>query len=169
MLKICPARHFSIRNHPLFFFFFLRSILLFVHLLPLPILFACEHSFEDIFNHQWWHFSETGESVLTIEAPNGRQRINRAVWGPLNRTVISAGEDAVIRIWDSEVSNSIQRHSVVYKQFWLTENVVLVFKIYFYYIVPLLSCFFVCLTCVFILGCTKRELFWAMAALDRRQ
>ncbi|TYG55875.1 hypothetical protein ES288_D08G018300v1 [Gossypium darwinii] len=31
-----------------------------------------------------------------------RGRINRAVWGPLNRTIVSAGEDAVIRIWDSE-------------------------------------------------------------------
>lgn len=47
------------------------------------------------------HFSETGESVLVIKGPQGR--INRAIWGPLNKTVISAGEDAVIRIWDSEV------------------------------------------------------------------
>lgn len=31
-------------------------------------------------------------------------RINRAVWGPGNRTIITAGEDATIRIWDSEVS-----------------------------------------------------------------
>lgn len=49
------------------------------------------------------HFTaETGESVLILKGPQGR--INRAVWGPLNRTIISAGEDAVIRIWDSEVS-----------------------------------------------------------------
>lgn len=48
-------------------------------------------------------FSETGESVLLIKGPQGR--INRAVWGPLNRTIISAGEDAVIRIWDSEVTS----------------------------------------------------------------
>lgn len=47
-------------------------------------------------------FSETGESVLILKGPQGR--INRAVWGPLNRTIISAGEDAVIRIWDSEVT-----------------------------------------------------------------
>lgn len=47
------------------------------------------------------YFAETGESVLTIKGPQGR--INRAVWGPLNKTIISAGEDATIRIWDSEV------------------------------------------------------------------
>jgi len=49
------------------------------------------------------HVAETGESVLTIKGPQGR--INRAVWGPLNTTIISAGEDAVVRIWDSEVSD----------------------------------------------------------------
>lgn len=49
------------------------------------------------------HFSETGESVLVIKGPQGR--INRAIWGPLNKTIISAGEDAVVRIWDSEVSD----------------------------------------------------------------
>ena len=45
--------------------------------------------------------AETGESILTIKGPQGR--INRAVWGPLNKTIISGGEDSVIRIWDSEV------------------------------------------------------------------
>ena len=40
--------------------------------------------------------------MLVIKGPQGR--INRAVWGPLNNTIISAGEDAVVRIWDSEVS-----------------------------------------------------------------
>ncbi|KAK8958108.1 Eukaryotic translation initiation factor 3 subunit I [Platanthera guangdongensis] len=44
---------------------------------------------------------QVGETVLTIKGPQGR--INRAVWGPLNKTIISAGEDAVVRIWDSEV------------------------------------------------------------------
>ncbi|MBA0719890.1 hypothetical protein Golax_007537, partial [Gossypium laxum] len=43
---------------------------------------------------------QTEESELVIKGPQGR--INRAVWGPLNRTIVSAGEDAVIRIWDSE-------------------------------------------------------------------
>ena len=39
--------------------------------------------------------------MLLLKGPQGR--INRAVWGPLNKTIISAGEDAVVRIWDSEV------------------------------------------------------------------
>ncbi|KAI4357364.1 hypothetical protein L6164_001317 [Bauhinia variegata] len=43
---------------------------------------------------------QTGESVLVIKGPQGR--INRAIWGPLNKTIISSGEDAVVRIWDSE-------------------------------------------------------------------
>jgi translation initiation factor 3 subunit I len=50
----------------------------------------------------FFFFVESGESVLTITGPAGR--INRAVWGPLNRTIISAGEDCVVRIWDSEVT-----------------------------------------------------------------
>ncbi|EXC32128.1 Eukaryotic translation initiation factor 3 subunit I [Morus notabilis] len=43
---------------------------------------------------------QTSESVLVIKGPQGR--INRAVWGPLNQTIISGGEDTIIRIWDSE-------------------------------------------------------------------
>ncbi|KAI3821366.1 hypothetical protein L1987_08932 [Smallanthus sonchifolius] len=43
---------------------------------------------------------QVAESVLVLKGPQGR--INRAVWGPLNQTIISAGEDAVIRIWDTE-------------------------------------------------------------------
>ncbi|MBA0611694.1 hypothetical protein Godav_012357 [Gossypium davidsonii] len=49
---------------------------------------------------------QTEESVLVIKGPQGR--INRAVWGPLNRTIISAGEDAVIRIWDSETGKLLK-------------------------------------------------------------
>ncbi|KAE9603312.1 putative transcription factor WD40-like family [Lupinus albus] len=49
---------------------------------------------------------QTGESVLVIKGPHGR--INRAVWGPLNRTIISGGEDAVIRIWDAETGKLLQ-------------------------------------------------------------
>ncbi|KAG7941923.1 hypothetical protein I3843_16G073200 [Carya illinoinensis] len=49
---------------------------------------------------------QTGESVLTIKGPQGR--INRAVWGPLNKTLISAGEDAVVRIWDSETGKLLK-------------------------------------------------------------
>ncbi len=29
-------------------------------------------------------------------------RIMRAVWGPLNKTIISAGEDGTVRLWDVE-------------------------------------------------------------------
>ncbi|KAL3830363.1 hypothetical protein ACJIZ3_019165 [Penstemon smallii] len=42
---------------------------------------------------------QVGESVLILKGPQGR--INRAVWGPLNKTIISCGEDSVVRIWDS--------------------------------------------------------------------
>ncbi|XP_019464254.1 PREDICTED: eukaryotic translation initiation factor 3 subunit I-like isoform X2 [Lupinus angustifolius] len=49
---------------------------------------------------------QTGESVLVLKGPQGR--INRAVWGPLNRTIISGGEDAVIRIWDAETGKLLQ-------------------------------------------------------------
>lgn len=47
--------------------------------------------------------AEDGDSVLVLENPEGRKRINRAVWGPLNQTIVSGGEDAVLRIWDAEV------------------------------------------------------------------
>ncbi|KAL0419671.1 UNVERIFIED_CONTAM: Eukaryotic translation initiation factor 3 subunit I [Sesamum radiatum] len=49
---------------------------------------------------------QIGESVLILKGPRGR--INRAVWGPLNRTIISAGEDSVIRIWDSETGKLLK-------------------------------------------------------------
>nr|QEX51220.1 eukaryotic translation initiation factor 3 subunit I-like isoform X1 [Cymbidium ensifolium] len=49
---------------------------------------------------------QIGESILTIKGPQGR--INRAVWGPLNKTIISAGEDAAIRIWDSETGQLLK-------------------------------------------------------------
>ncbi|CAL9781761.1 unnamed protein product [Musa acuminata subsp. burmannicoides] len=51
-------------------------------------------------------FAETSESVLTIKGPQGP--INRAVWGPLNKTIISAGEDAVIRVWDTETGQLLK-------------------------------------------------------------
>lgn len=53
----------------------------------------------------WFDVAEVGESALVIKGPQGR--INRAIWGPLNRTIISAGEDSIVRIWDSEVSISL--------------------------------------------------------------
>ncbi|CAN4119548.1 unnamed protein product [Withania somnifera] len=49
---------------------------------------------------------QIGESVLILKGPQGR--INRAVWGPLNKTIISAGEDAVIRIWDVETGKILK-------------------------------------------------------------
>ncbi|KAI3902441.1 hypothetical protein MKW92_016781 [Papaver armeniacum] len=53
---------------------------------------------------------QTAESALEITGPP-RVRINRAVWGPLNRTIISAGEDATIRIWDSETGKMLNESS----------------------------------------------------------
>ncbi|WCJ33711.1 Eukaryotic translation initiation factor 3 subunit I [Euphorbia peplus] len=49
---------------------------------------------------------QAGESVLVLKGPLGR--INRAVWGPLNRTIISAGEDAIVRIWDAETGKLLK-------------------------------------------------------------
>ncbi|ONI18276.1 hypothetical protein PRUPE_3G206800 [Prunus persica] len=49
-----------------------------------------------------------GESALILKGPQGRRQ--RAVWGPLNRTIISAGEDAVIRIWDSETGKLLKEN-----------------------------------------------------------
>ncbi|XP_020197635.1 eukaryotic translation initiation factor 3 subunit I isoform X2 [Aegilops tauschii subsp. strangulata] len=49
---------------------------------------------------------ETEESALVISGITGR--INRAVWGPGNRTIITAGEDATIRIWDSETGKLLK-------------------------------------------------------------
>ncbi|CAI9089258.1 OLC1v1023799C1 [Oldenlandia corymbosa var. corymbosa] len=46
------------------------------------------------------------ESIQVIKGPQGR--INRAVWGPLNRTIISAGEDSIVRIWDSETGKLLK-------------------------------------------------------------
>ena len=51
-------------------------------------------------------------------------RIMRAVWGPLNQTLISAGEDGSLRLWDVEVRgkyllNPRRRHlhGIVIKHF----------------------------------------------------
>ncbi|XP_024395704.1 eukaryotic translation initiation factor 3 subunit I isoform X1 [Physcomitrium patens] len=48
---------------------------------------------------------QSSEDVLTITGPQGR--INRVMWGPLNKTIISAGEDATIRIWDAETGKCL--------------------------------------------------------------
>ncbi|KAI4320297.1 hypothetical protein MLD38_033793 [Melastoma candidum] len=49
---------------------------------------------------------QSGESVLILRGHHGR--INRAVWGPLDKTIISAGEDAIIRVWDSETGKLLK-------------------------------------------------------------
>lgn len=49
---------------------------------------------------------QTSESLLTLNGHEGK--ITRAVWGPLNKTIISVGEDAVIRLWDSETGQLIK-------------------------------------------------------------
>lgn len=59
-----------------------------------------------------WFIAESGESVLTLKGPQGR--INRAVWGPLNTTIISGGEDSVIRVWDTEVSILIKTQFLIH-------------------------------------------------------
>uniref|UniRef100_A0A804QK23 AP complex mu/sigma subunit domain-containing protein n=1 Tax=Zea mays TaxID=4577 RepID=A0A804QK23_MAIZE len=47
------------------------------------------------------------ESGFAITSINGR--INMAVWGPLNRTIVTARVDATIRIWDSEEDEERER------------------------------------------------------------
>ncbi|XP_026419947.1 eukaryotic translation initiation factor 3 subunit I-like [Papaver somniferum] len=51
---------------------------------------------------------QTGDSVLTINGIRGRIK---AVWGPLNKTIISAGEDAIVRMWDSETGQLLNESS----------------------------------------------------------
>ncbi|CAI5507240.1 unnamed protein product [Closterium sp. Naga37s-1] len=46
------------------------------------------------------------ESVLHITGPQGR--IMRCVWGPLNQTLIGAGEDCIIRMWDAETGKLLR-------------------------------------------------------------
>lgn len=46
------------------------------------------------------------DPILTITGPTGR--INRAVWGPLNQTIITAGEDSVVRKWDAETGKCLK-------------------------------------------------------------
>ncbi|KAI3977422.1 hypothetical protein MKX01_000335 [Papaver californicum] len=51
----------------------------------------------------------SSDSVLTINGPRGRT--TKAVWGPLSKTIISAGEDAIVRIWDSETGQLLNASS----------------------------------------------------------
>eukprot|EP00249_Psilotum_nudum_P007535 c20636_g1_i1 orf=395-1375(+) len=43
---------------------------------------------------------QSSESLMVITGIQGR--INRVVWGPLNKTIVSAGEDSIVRLWDAE-------------------------------------------------------------------
>lgn len=45
--------------------------------------------------------AEDEESILKIKGMS--TKINRCVWGPCNSTIISGGEDGVLRLWDTEV------------------------------------------------------------------
>lgn len=49
---------------------------------------------------------QSNEERMKIEGPSGR--INCAVWGPLNETIIAAGEDCVIRQWDVETGKLLK-------------------------------------------------------------
>lgn len=44
---------------------------------------------------------------MLLELVGHEGRITRCLWGPLNRTLISAGEDGSVRLWDVEVRPSL--------------------------------------------------------------
>ncbi|KAL3677997.1 hypothetical protein R1sor_020953 [Riccia sorocarpa] len=50
---------------------------------------------------------QSNESILVLRGPTGR--INRAVWGPLNKTIISGGEDSIVRMWDVDTGKVIKQ------------------------------------------------------------
>ncbi|KAJ6814680.1 eukaryotic translation initiation factor 3 subunit I-like isoform X1 [Iris pallida] len=51
---------------------------------------------------------QTMDSVLTIKHPQSQGRFTGALWGPLNKTIISGGEDGVLRIWDTETGHLLK-------------------------------------------------------------
>ncbi|ABO96658.1 predicted protein [Ostreococcus lucimarinus CCE9901] len=56
--------------------------------------------------------AQRGEVVKRIEGPQGR--VTRVMWGPLNKTVVTGGEDGIIRSWDVETGDVLkmsQEHS----------------------------------------------------------
>ncbi|WOG96127.1 hypothetical protein DCAR_0415458 [Daucus carota subsp. sativus] len=48
---------------------------------------------------------QCGDTVIELAQLGGRS--NRAVWGPLNRTIISGGEEGVVHVWDVETKKVI--------------------------------------------------------------
>ena len=53
--------------------------------------------------------NETEKQEVLQEFVGHEGRITRAVWGALNRTIISAGEDGTVRLWDVEVRARARR------------------------------------------------------------
>ena len=43
---------------------------------------------------------------MLLELVGHEGRITRCAWGPLNRALLSAGEDGSVRLWDVEVRSS---------------------------------------------------------------
>lgn len=48
------------------------------------------------------------EDVPRLELVGHEKKINHAVWGPLNKTIISCSDDCTIRIWDAETGKQLQ-------------------------------------------------------------
>ena len=48
---------------------------------------------------------------MLLELVGHEGRITRCAWGPLNRTLLSAGEDGSVRLWDVEVRSRARRRA----------------------------------------------------------
>lgn len=69
-----------------------------------------------------FEITEEDTRRLRIEGPSGR--IIRAVWGPLNQTIVAAGEDSIIRQFDVEVSSIFLHfcHKLYSSSFFFSEK-----------------------------------------------